>query len=291
MRFLLLPLLITLVSVTSHAGVSKGQKFIDAQLHAIENQFNVKVGVYALDTDTGKVIAYNDSEKFAFQSTFKFIAVSALLHQDQIKPILNKTLLVNKKELLPWHPVSGKYINQPVSLKVLAEGAISYSDNTAINLIVKYVGGLRSVNKFAQHIGNKSFNLRHYEIKLNSDPKKYDDTATPKDMASSVKNILLGNILDQSRQKLLLKWMRHNTTGYHRIRAGVPRGWIVADKTGSGNYGIANDIGIAWSSAHKPIVLAIYTQKKHALSKYSDAAIAAVTRLVISTLTTKHAVS
>jgi hypothetical protein len=45
---------------------------------------------------------------------------------------------------------------------------------------------------------------------------------------------------------VLTGWMRDNTTGGELIRAGVPDGWIVGDKTGSGGYGTRNDIAVLW---------------------------------------------
>jgi len=57
---------------------------------------------------------------------------------------------------------------------------------------------------------------------------------------------------------LLQSWMRGNTTGGERIRAAVPADWSVADKTGTGDYGTTNDVGVIWPTAGKPIVLAIY---------------------------------
>ena len=87
--------------------------------------------------------------------------------------------------------------------------------------------------------------MEHLEINLNSNPTKDADTSTPQDMGLSVQKILLGSVLSAEGKALLVDWMRNNTTGYKHIRAGVPLGWAVADKTGSGSYGIANDIGIA----------------------------------------------
>ena len=47
------------------------------------------------------------------------------------------------------------------------------------------------------------------------------------------------------------------TTGLKRIRAAVPWGWLVADKTGSGDYGTGNDTAI-WPPSKAPIVLAVF---------------------------------
>jgi beta-lactamase class A len=75
--------------------------------------------------------------------------------------------------------------------------------------------------------------------------------------------------------------MKNNTTAYKKIRAGVPIGWTVADKTGSGDYGVANDIGILWSPACKPVVIAIYTVQNKKEAKGRDDIIASATSMLL----------
>ena len=143
---------------------------IDKKLQAIEREHHLKIGVYALDTNNRHVIAYHADDRFPFQSTCKFIGVSALLASN--KPLLAKEIFISPTTLLPWHPISGKYVNRKVPLQTLAEGAISYSDNPAINIIIRELRGLKAINQFARSIGNASFNMQHYEINLNSNPNK-----------------------------------------------------------------------------------------------------------------------
>lgn len=64
--------------------------------------------------------------------------------------------------------------------------------------------------------------------------------------------------LDRDR---LTAWLLNNTTSAARFRAGLPATWTIADKTGSGDYGNANDVGIAWTEAGAPVVLAVLTTK------------------------------
>ncbi len=207
------------------------------QLLEIEKTSHVRIGVYTIDNNSHQSISYHANLLFPFQSTFKIIGVANLL---QHSSLLDKKILYTKKDLIFWHPVTGKYINKGMTLRSLAKATTIYSDNPAINLIMNNLRGPKGVNAFAHNIGNKSFNLKHYEPNLNSDPTQMDDSSTPKDMALSLNKILFGNVLRKPERTTLLKWMRDSTTGYSRIRAGVPIGWAVADKTGSGSFGIAN---------------------------------------------------
>jgi beta-lactamase class A len=85
--------------------------------------------------------------------------------------------------------------------------------------------------------------------------------------------------------------MRGATTGLARIRAGVPAGWSVGDKTGTTNTG-ANDVAILWPPApppdavrrDAPILLAIYFAEVRATDAERDAAIADVARATVRML-------
>ncbi|MCR9191458.1 MAG: class A beta-lactamase [Gammaproteobacteria bacterium] len=254
---------------------------IHKKLARLEHELHGKIGIYAIDTNSGKIISYRSDELFPFQSTFKFMGVSALLSRDTSQQLLESKLTVTKNDLVLWSPISGQYLHHEVALRTLAEGAISYSDNTAINMIIDALGGLDKINQFARRIGNQTFDLKHYELNLNSNPKNKSDASTPKDMALSVKNILLGDVLSKSNKQLLMQWMRHNTTGYKRMRSGVPIGWSVADKTGSGRYGVANDIGIVWFPSCKPIILSIYTYQNKKSAVARDDVIANSTEMLL----------
>lgn len=279
-------LVIAMVSLSSNVLASCDSTVIniDQQLAGLEKKHHRKIGLYALDTNNQHIIAHRAAERFPFQSTVKMVGVSAMLARSNANALLRQQVTVADKDLLPWHPVSGLYRNQKVSYGRLAEGAVSYSDNTAINLIIKRLGGLSDVTSFARKTGNNSFNLKHYEVNLNSSPERDDDTSTPQDMAATLNKVLFGDVLTEENKAKLLYWMRNNTTGNKRIRAGVPLGWMVAEKTGSGHYGVANDIGIAWTTACKPVLLSIYTKGENRTDPYLDAVIAETTEVALNAM-------
>ena len=287
MKYLLLIAATFLVSISAFANTQQVKLTqLQKQLETLEKSFDGKIGVYAIDTNDNQIVAYRADERFPVQSTFKLIGVSALLKQsNNDKELLNEKIHYSKNDLMFWHPITGQYVTSGMTLEALSEAAISYSDNTAANLITKKLGGPKFVTDFAHAIGNQSLNVEHYEGDLNSNPKNKQDTSTPKDMAMSLQKLTLGNVLTQSQRTQLIGWMRNDAVGYKRIRAGVPIGWVVADKTGSGDYGIANDIGILWSPTCKPIVLAIYTVRNKRDSKSRDDIVASTTSIVLDEFT------
>jgi beta-lactamase class A len=281
-------LLVTFISFISSSAFAETQQnqstSVSNQLENLEKKFDGKIGVYAIDTNDNQIIAHRASERFPFQSTSKLIGVAALLKQsEKNKDLLQEVIHYQKSDLGFWDPVTGKHLTQGMTLAALSEAAITYSDNSAINLIIKKLGGLAVVTDFAHSIGNQTFNMTHYEPNLNSDPNNPEDTSTPEDMAMSLQKITLGNLLAPPQRTQLIAWMRNNTTSNHRMRAGVPLGWDVADKTGSGGiYGIANDIGIVWSPECKPIVLTIYTYRNQKTEKSEDDVIAKTTAIILN---------
>lgn len=252
---------------------------VQDKLAKLEKSFNGKIGVYAIDTTNNQVVQHRATERFPVQSTLKFITAADLLKQSSNNPkLLQEKIHYSANDLIKWHPITGLYTE--MTLESLAEAAVSYSDNPAVNLIIKRLGGPDAITSFAHSIGNTSFNVKHYDGFLNSTPNNDDDTSTPKDMAISVQQLTLGQALTKPQQTKLITWMVNNTTGYNRIRAGVPIGWVVGEKTGSGDYGVANDIGIAYSPLCKPIVLAIYTTQTKPQAKRRDDIIASTTQIV-----------
>jgi beta-lactamase class A len=172
-----------------------------------------------------------------------------------------------------------------MSIQELCNAMIQYSDGVGFNLLVKQLGGISAINDYASSIGDRKYRLDRLEpylgIAIPNDPR---DTTTPKSMATSLQKILLSKILGNSNKNLLLTWMKNNTTGFTRIRAGVPTGWLVADKTGKGDYGTNNDIAIIYPPSSAPIVLAIYTTQNTKDAKSNDEIIVNATKIVLEEL-------
>ena len=60
----------------------------------------------------------------------------------------------------------------------------------------------------------------------------------------------------------LRDWMIATETGKHRLRAGLPAGWIAGDKTGTAAAATMpnkhNDVAVIWPLKRAPIVIAAY---------------------------------
>jgi beta-lactamase class A len=127
-----------------------------------------------------------------------------------------------------------------------------------------------------------------YEPELNDvppgDPR---DTTTPRAIATDYQKLVLGDALSPGNRALIRDWLERNTTGVgaKRIRAGLPKGWKAADKTGTGNWGRANDIAIVWPPRTAPLMVAVMTDRSGYGTPTRDALIAEATARIVSALT------
>lgn len=242
---------------------------LQKQLEQIEHRYQKTIGVAALNLGNHQSIEYRAKESFPIQGTFKTLLVAFILKQNMDHPgLLKQRLAIKRADIVTWSPVTEKKMGQEMSIKELCQATIRYSDNTAANLLLKYSGGPKALTAFLRSTGDSTSRIEHWEPSLNSNPDKPEDSSTPEEMKDALVKILHADFLGQKETDQLLDWMKSNTTGSHRIRSGIAPGWIVADKTGAGAYGIANDIAIVWPPHCKPIVLAVFTygKKKEALS-------------------------
>ncbi|TCP21724.1 beta-lactamase class A [Scopulibacillus darangshiensis] len=251
----------------------------------LEDKFDARLGIFALDTGTNQTVTYRSDERFAYASTLKALTVGALLQQKSLAD-LNQTITYTQDDLVNYNPITKKHVDTGMTLKELCDAALRYSDNTAENLILKQLGGPSSLKKSLRKIGDNVTNPENFEPKLNEvKPGETHDTSTPKALAESLKAFTIGDALPTKKRSLLVDWLKRSTTGDTLIRAGVPKGWEVGDKSGgSPSYGIRNDIAVIWPPKGDPIVLAILSNRDKKDKGYNDKLIAQATKEVINIL-------
>jgi len=257
-----------------------------ARLAALETESAGRLGVAALNTAGGTRLSHRGGERFALCSTFKILAVAAILRRSAKEPaLLQQRISYAPGDLVAYSPLTGQRVAVGMTVAELCGAALQYSDNTAANLLLKMLGGPAAVTGFARTIGDRAFRLDRWETALNGavpgDPR---DTSTPDAMARSLQRLVLGDALAPPQREQLQAWMRGNTTGAERIRAGVPAAWQVGDKTGSGDYGVTNDIAVIWPPDRSPVVLALYFAQHGKDARPRSEVLASATRIVVQAL-------
>jgi len=226
----------------------------------LEHSLGARLGVAMRDTGSGARFAFRAEERFPLTSTFKFLAAAAVLAKvDAGKDTLHRRVVYAKSDLVTYSPETEKHAGEGMALGAICEAAITLSDNTAGNLMLAAIGGPEGLTRFARKLGDEVTRLDQIETALNeASPGDPRDTTSPSAMLGNLEKLLLGDALETASRERLTAWLIANKTGDTRLRAGLPAGWRVGDKTGAGGNGTANDLAIVWPPGRKPILIAAY---------------------------------
>ncbi|MEU4665243.1 class A beta-lactamase [Micromonospora chalcea] len=255
-----------------------------AELAALERRFGARIGVYAVDTGTGRTLAHRADERFAYASTCKALAAGAMLAATSDAD-RDRVVRYRRADLVAHSPVTERHVETGMTLRDAAEAAVRYSDNTAGNLLFDALGGPAGFARALREVGDSVTRPARTEPDLNAaTPGDERDTSTPRALAGSLRAYTLGEALPPADRDLLLGWMRASTTGSGLVRAGVPAGWPVADKSGTGGYGTRNDIAVVWPPDSAPIVLAVMSSRGSRDAKPDDTLVAEAARATVTAL-------
>lgn len=245
-------------------GIAAGLQRLEAE-HSARLDVPVRLGVFAYSPAGGDPVTYRDTELFPMCSTFKTLAVGAVLQGlRKGDGFLHERIRYTERDTKAsgYAPITGKAENlrDGMTGAELCGAAISYSDNCAANLLLRRLGGPSAVTRFCRSVGDEHTRLDRWEPALNSAvPGDEKDTTTPRAIALTYARLALGNALPAQHRERLTGWLLANTTSRNQFRAGLPRDWAIADKTGAGKYGTNNDVGIAWPPGRPPVVMAVLT--------------------------------
>jgi len=248
----------------------------------IEAESGGRLGVAVLDTRDGRRAGHRADERFALCSTFKLLAGAAVLaRHDAGKEQLDRRVRYDAKDLVTHSPVTEKHVASGMTLAELCDAAITLSDNTAGNLLFAALGGPQGLTAFTRTLGDSVTRLDRIEPELNEavpgDPR---DTTTPTAMSANIRALVLGDALSAQSREQLKRWLVGNRTGDTALRAGVPADWTVGDRTGSGERGTRNDVGVIWPPEREPVIVSVYLTETRVPTEQRNAAIAAVAKAV-----------
>jgi beta-lactamase class A len=269
-------------AILSVGGPAAALPALQAEFARIEKEIDGRLGIAALDTRDGSMASYRADERFPMCSTFKALAAAAVLARVDIgKEQLDRRIRYEAKHLVTYSPVTEKNVETGMTLAEICEAAITLSDNTAGNLQLAAIGGPEGFTAYLRTLGDTVTRLDRIETALNeATPGDPRDTTTPAAMTENLHKLVLGDALSAKSRAQLKTWLVANKTGDTRIRAGVPAGWTVGDKTGTGERGTNNDVGILWPPGRAPMILCVYLTETSASFEARNATIAAVAQAV-----------
>lgn len=258
-----------------------------SRMAALEARSGGRLGVAAWNSADGARLEYRAGERFALCSTFKALLAAAVLARvDAGKDSLEREVAYGPTDLLDYAPVTKAHVAEGhMTVGALCKAAVELSDNPAANLLLAGLGGPQGLTNFLWEHGDKVTRLDRTEPSLNTnEPGDPRDTTTPRAMVETLRTLLLGDALTARSREQLLDWMRGCETGAGKLRAGLPEGWKIGEKTGGGANGANNDVAILWPPKGGPILVAVYTSGMNGDAAARNAVIAEVGRAVSAEL-------
>lgn len=248
---------------------------------AIKQSAAGRLGVAVMQAD-GSVEGHRLDERFPMCSTFKWLAAAHVLHRvDQGLERLDRRISYTDKALRPHSPVTEKHVGEGMTLAQLCHATVTVSDNAAGNLVLESFGGPEGLTRYARSLGDSVTRLDRWETELNEarpgDPR---DTTSPRAMARLLHATVVSNALSPASRQQLIQWLEATSTNGQRLRANLPEGWRMGSKTGSGNLGTANDVGVFWPPGRPPVIAAVYLTQSTAPDAARNGAAAQVARWV-----------
>ncbi|MER5357254.1 class A beta-lactamase [Streptomyces sp. NPDC002785] len=265
------------------AAAEKNQRH--ERLVELERKFGARLGVFALATGTGSTIVHRADDRFAFCSTFKGLAAAGVLAHNPLSH-LDTVVRYTEADLMKHSPITGQHVATGMTIRQLCDAAVRYSDGTAGNLLLRDLGGPARLTAYARSLGDTVTRMDRSEPAITQAvPGDLRDTTSPRAFGGDYRKIILGNALPPDKRAFLRGLLTRSATGDHRIRAGVPRGWTVANKTGTGDYGTLNDMAVAWPpKSAAPLAIAIMSSKAAKDAKWDEDLIAEAAAYVVATI-------
>ena len=263
--------------------------YIRERVDALAKAFDGRVGIAVKSVDRGWETGWREAELFPQQSVSKlWVAITALDKVDKGRVSLNDRVSLSKSDLTLFHqPIRSKVLNggnYTTSLQDLLEKAITTSDNTANDKLMRSVGGATAVrdtiaakrlgairfydgeralqSKIAGLIWSQNYSVgsAFYEARnalpmsvrraaFNRYVEDPYDGASPDAIVDALARLKKGELLSPSSTALLLRTMGNTRTGPNRLKGGLSPGWTLSHKTGTGQVlgnvqAGYNDIGI-----------------------------------------------
>ncbi len=265
---------------------------LQKQIEQIAFAAKGRVGVKAVLLETGETVLLNQGEHFPMQSVYKLpIAMAVLRQVDAGKITPDQKVRIEKSDFVRIgmrSPIRDENPNgSELSVKELLQFAVSESDGTASDVLLRLVGGSKAAMNYLSEIKVGEIIIANTEKEFGQDQTlQYKNWASPAGAIDLLRALheRRGGFSEQSRA-LLLKFMTESPTGPKRLKGLLPKDAAVAHKTGtsgtiSGVTAATNDIGIITLPNGKHFVIAVFVSDSTADEKTREEVIAKVTKAI-----------
>jgi beta-lactamase class A len=252
-----------------------------------------KVGVAAIVLETGDAALLNADGHYPMQSVYKLPISMAMM--DQIRQddhALDEQIGVTPADFVRQgqaSPLRDKNPNGGIfTIRELIRLALVESDGTASDVLLRVLGGPVEVQRYLSEIGIEDMKVVNTEKEMGADWNvQYQNWATPLAAVAVLRYFEMtcrdGRDKPSDESAVLDQFLTNVVTGPNRIKGLLPKGTIVAHKTGTGGTkdGITsatNDIGIIHLPNGKRLAVAVFVSDSPADDKTRDAVIARIAK-------------
>jgi beta-lactamase class A len=234
----------------------------------------VSVSIEGLES--GDTVSFNGNYHAPMQSVFKFPIALCILHKvDSGVLSLEQTMHISKDnftDTITYSPMRDKYSNKDtdITLKELLTYMVKESDNIVCDLLLEKAGGPKQVENYIHSLGVEGIAIgaTEREMHINSD-LQYRSWCQAKEMTNLLKIFYRGKCLSKSSTDLLIGLMEEATTGADRIKGLLPKGTIVAHKSGTSgqSHGVSpatNDAGVITLPNGKHLIITVFVTNSKA---------------------------
>lgn len=247
------------------SGIIFAQKSVlEQKINSIIKDKKATVGISVLGFENGFRLNKNSDKKLPMQSVFKFhIAAAVLDYVEKGKLSLDQKIALNKSNLHEntWSPLREKYPNgnEGVTLSEILEFTVAKSDNNGCDIMLKLLGGTKTVQNFMNSKGVKNFQIKFNEEEMHKDWNvQYENYTTTQSAVDVLKKLYDGKLLSKKSTDYLMQVMLSTSTGMNKIVEQLPKNTPVARKTGASGK---NDAGL--TGAENEIAIITLPNGKH----------------------------
>ena len=255
---------------------SEQERAFEQELEELGAGLPGEVGIAVVDVETGHSYDFNGDEILPQQSVSKlWVTLTALDAVDRGKLKLSESVTVRREDLtLFYQPIRG-LVKARGSVTTdygdLMRRAITQSDNTANDLLLRRVGGPETVQEYldargiesvrfgtdertkqsaiaglqwnqAYSTGARFFDARD-EVPIGLRRLAFEryladpvDGASPLGIARALAMLSRGELLSPESSAFLLDLLSQTKSGPNRLKGGVPSDWSFGHKTGTGQF-------------------------------------------------------
>ena len=249
--------IIALLLFSTYSNAQKKEQ-LKIAIDSILAKYQAKVGIAIHNHDYTDSLTVNGDFHFPFQSVYKFHLGIVILDQvDKGKLNLDQPIKISKEAVTTemYSPIKDKYPNGiTLPLREVLEYTIAASDNVGCDVLFELLGGPEYVQKYFEDKGYSNLSIKLIEAVQQKEWNRQFENWTTVGSSNQILYDYYTNskkLLSASSHQFLWDTMRGTTTGPDRLKGDLPKGTVVAHKTGysgrnrtTGIIAALNDVGV-----------------------------------------------